>query len=90
MARGKRHCSKIYGQLVHDHCDGTGTPRFPSISSGRSQQNVFGIVRPSGSPAVTQPPRPILQRTKSRKESVAAMAWQGLKAKIVVSCLHIK
>ena len=35
------------------------------------------------SPAQAQPP--VLQRQKSRKESVASMAWQGLKARIVVN-----
>ena len=62
-----------------DQLDGDATPRFASVSSSRSHQNVFTTV----SPAQTQPP--VLQRSKSRKESVASMAWQGLKARIVVS-----
>ena len=78
--RRKRYCSKIYGQLVKtDQLDGDATPRFASISSSRSHQNVFTTVSPA------QPQPPVLQRSKSRKESVASMAWQGLKARIVVS-----
>ena len=80
IARRKRYCSKVYGQLVmRDQLDGDATPRFASVSSSRSHQNVFTTV----SPAHPQPP--VLQRTKSRKESVATMAWQGLKARIIVS-----
>ena len=77
-ARRKRHCSKIYGRLVQDDIDGDATPRFASISSGRSQQNVFNI----GSGTAQ---RPLLRRTKSRKESVAQIAWQNLKMRITVS-----
>ena len=81
MARRKRYYSKRYGQLVNpDQLDGDATPRFASVSSSRSgHMNVFMTV----SPAQGHPP--VLQMAKSRKESVASMAWQGLKTKIIVS-----
>ncbi|XP_028406594.1 inactive rhomboid protein 1-like isoform X2 [Dendronephthya gigantea] len=80
MARRNRYCSKRYGPLNTSQLGGDATPRFPSISSGRSQQNVFTTVM-SVSPG--QPGPPVLERTKSRKESVASMAWQGLKNRII-------
>ncbi len=79
IARRKRYCSKIYGQLNTDQLDGDATPRFASVSSSRSHQNVFTTISPG------QPHPPVLQRMRSRKESVASMAWQGLKTKIIVS-----
>ena len=81
VARRNRYCSKRYGPLNMVQREGDATPRFPSISSGRSQHNVFSMVT-STSPG--QPGPPVLQRTKSRKESVASMAWQGLKNRIIV------
>ena len=81
IARRKRYCSKIYGVRT-DQLDGDATPRFASVSSSRSHQNVFTTVSPG------QPHPPVLQRSKSRKESVASMAWQGLKSKIIVSNLY--
>lgn len=79
IARRKRYCSKIYGKLNTDQLDGDATPRFASVSSSRSHQNVFTTI----SPAHGHPP--VLQRMKSRKESVASIAWQGLKSRIIVS-----
>lgn len=80
MARRKRYCSKMYGQLVNrDQVDGGATPGYASARSSISHQNINSIAPANAGQA------PVLQRARSRKESVASMAWQGLKGRILVS-----
>ncbi|XP_046856418.1 LOW QUALITY PROTEIN: inactive rhomboid protein 1-like [Xenia sp. Carnegie-2017] len=78
MARRKRYCSKMYGQLVNrDQVDGGATPGYGSARSSISHQNINSIA------PVNAGQTPVLQRARSRKESVASMAWQGLKVRIL-------
>lgn len=70
--RKKRHYGKRYGGLadvVQDAVDAAKskrTPRVPSVSSVYSNASTTD---------------PTLVRTKSRRQSVAKMAWKGLKTK---------